>query len=125
MNWWNKLKYSWSDRQVITSLEVTYDFYTEAGFKVFSVEDIIDHKPTTTYGDYWAIWDKRPKFKKDNTKVFNNHAEKKLKKFRKARKVTLADGIVIPGNYIIKCEWDVYLRQRNATFEEYMELKHE
>lgn len=125
MSWWDKVRYAWNAKDVITSLEVSYTFYTEAGFEVFEVEDSIEHKATTLYENNWAIYHKTSKFKKDNAKVFNKVAENKLKMFRKAKKVTLDNGVVIPGNYIIKCEWDVYLRSRTATFKEFMELKHE
>jgi hypothetical protein len=128
MKFWDKIRFWFSDYKVVNKIEIEYYFYTKSGYKVCTIDDEIKHKPNKVYKYASSIYMGKTrdiKTDKNNVDIFNKAAKEYLIEKRKSGFVTLEGGVMISGNYIIKCDWDVYLKYRDATFKEYMELKHE
>lgn len=117
----NRLAYWYYGKQVLSEVYVVYDFISNSAKRIYSSRDAVYFDSSKLYGDIdWINYEivEKDLNEKYGEKI-NKLALKKLRKYRKKKKIILENGAIIPGDYIVKCTWKLIPKFRDATFEEF------
>lgn len=119
MNW---IKYLFNNLKKITALVVTFSLITKSGNKIHEI--IGKYEPNNilikSFYDFGYFEIVRELEKEEYWKnIFDKKAEELLDTYQKVQRNKLKRAVLDGGDYIIKCEWDLYLKYEPLDYKEY------
>jgi hypothetical protein len=123
-DWW---RYQWSSFYIINKIEVSFKFYTQSGYEIM-ISKVIREIPSNLYNVLLqSSWEPYRKVEMELKEMLGDELNKiclaRLNDLRKSKKIGSKTGVLFPGKFICKCVWDVDVKFRTATYEEYKKLK--
>jgi hypothetical protein len=116
MNWLRFILENW---QKIVKIRVEYDLITKGGKTILTISEefVPDAVIIRNYGDFkWKLWEE------DILAIYRERIEEKaeqlLTKFRKVQRNKLDKCFLYGGDYIVKCDWDVFKETQTASYKE-------
>jgi hypothetical protein len=117
MSW---LKFIFSNWKKITKINVEYSLITKSGNEILDAREVIIPEKLIigNYGEYdWKNWEK------DILKIYEKDiqikAENLLNNLQEKQRRKINQGILDGGDYIVKCEWDIFKESDWISYKEY------
>ena len=122
MSLWSRLGYSCTDYKRMIRIELRIDIKSQSDATMLTNTFNIDLDDENIHNvGYNGEFDIRRSIAKENGDLFNDIAQYVLEGVRKKKIVTMDRGILLPGDYLVACEWRVFLRWHKLTYKEYLE----
>ena len=120
----SRLAYWFGEIEVLSKVETEFSFINQNGEEIYRDSNTKKVNSKKLYGSpFNRFWEVRAQLRKKNKGFLNKESLTRLKKCRKQKKVTLERGVVIPGDYIVKCVWDIIPSFRTTTYKEFLAMR--
>lgn len=119
MNW---LLFQFLNYKKITKIEVDYEIITKAGNTILTLTTTINPSKLIIFeGNDWNNGRKEVEKDKNLISKMKEKADEILGRYRSKNKVELDDGVIISGNYIVRCKFTFYPQSENISWKEVKE----